>query len=208
MTSEEALLAGLRRGDEETFRRVVTQYHASLVRLARTFVSSTAVAEEVVQDTWIAVIKGVGRFEERSSFKTWMFRILVNQARTRGTREARSVASGSMFDDSTPPMAPHRFQGADSAHPNHWTILPSDWAKLPEESLSSYETINVIAEAIERLPLSQRQVIKLRDVEGLSTDEVCEVLEITEGNQRVLLHRARSRVRSSLEIHLEGVAAS
>jgi len=196
----------LRRGDEAAFRQVVLQYNAALVRTARSFVRSNALAEEVAQDTWLAVIRGLGAFEGRSSFKTWLFRILVNQARTRGQREARTTASGSFLEEDEASVSASRFNDMDARWPRHWRASPTDWGLLPEATLESAETRSVIEAAIDALPSNQRQVITLRDIDGFDTREVSTALELTEGNQRVLLHRARSRVRAALELHLEGVA--
>jgi len=195
-------------GDEAAFRRVVTQYHPGLVRAARSFVRNSAIAEEVAQDTWLAVIRGIGSFEGRSSFKTWLFRILVNQARTRGARDSRITPAGSFIDEGEPSVVASRFNDSDHRWPGHWRAVPTDWGVLPEERLASQETRLVITDTIALLPTSQCEVITLRDVEGLSSGDVCAVLGLSEGNQRVLLHRARSKVRAVLELHLEGVAAS
>jgi RNA polymerase sigma-70 factor (ECF subfamily) len=199
------LVEALRRGDEAAFRRVVMQYHPALVRTARAFVTSSAIAEEVAQDTWLAVIRGLSTFESRSSFKTWLFRILVNQARTRGQRESRSIASGSFLDEDEASVSASRFNDMSARWPRHWRALPTDWGLLPEATISSAETRAVIEGAIESLPSNQRQVITLRDMQGFESREVSSTLDLSEGNQRVLLHRARSRVRAVLELHLEGV---
>jgi RNA polymerase sigma-70 factor (ECF subfamily) len=209
VTPDEELVDGLRRGDETMFRRVVIQFHPGLVRAARTFVRDTAIAEEVAQDTWLAVIRGIDNFEGRSSFKTWLFRILVNQARSRGVRDARMTPVGSFIEEGEPSVASARFNDAD--HPQwagHWRAAPTDWGRLPEELLASQETLLTIFEAIAQLPISQREVITLRDIEGLPSAKVCSILDLSEGNQRVLLHRARSKVREVLERELDEVAAS
>jgi RNA polymerase sigma-70 factor (ECF subfamily) len=187
---DEALVARLRGGDEQAFVLLVARYHAAMLRLARTFVSSTAVAEEVVQDTWLGVVRGIDGFAGRSSFKTWLFTILVNRARSTGVREQRSMP----VDHSAPAVEGSRFDasGAWSAPPRHWTEDSDD--RLLAESLSSE-----LQTALERLPPRQREVVILRDVEGLSGEEVCEVLAISDGNQRVLLHRGRSQLRTALE---------
>ena len=205
---DDALVAALRRGDEAAFRHAVELYHAPLVRAARQFVRTTALAEEVTQDTWLAVIRGLDRFEGRSSFKTWLFRILANQARSRAVRESRTVPMSSLASADGPSVDPARFQDSNARDPGHWRAAPADWSGLPESALEAAETRTVIECAIAFLPSSQREVITLRDVVGLAADEVCQVLDVTEGNQRVLLHRARASVRSALEAHLEGIAAS
>src|SRR4051812_10356393 len=172
----------LRRGDEAAFRQVVLQYNAALVRTARSFVRSNAVAEEVAQDTWLAVIRGLAAFEGRSSFKTWLFRILVNQARTRGQREARTTASGSFLEEDEASVSASRFNDMDDRWPRHWRALPTDWGLLPEATLESAETRSVIEGAIESLPSNQRQVITLRDMDGFDSREVSTALELSEGN--------------------------
>ena len=203
MADEKILVEALRNRDEAAFRGVVQQYHPSLVRVARTFVPTTAIAEEVAQDTWLAVIKGLPGFEGRSSFKTWLFRILINQARTRGERESRTVPVSTLIDDDEPSVAASRFHGSNHQSPGHWRSDLSDWGELPESVLLSSETRSIIVAAIATLPAAQREVITLRDIEGLDPMEVCSLLGLTEGNQRVRLHRARSKVRSILETHLD-----
>jgi RNA polymerase sigma-70 factor, ECF subfamily len=201
--SDERILAALRAGDEEAFRRLVREWHASLLRVAQIFVPSRAVAEEVVQETWLRVLGALDRFEGRSSLKTWVFRILVNTAKTRAQREGRSIPFSSLQDAARVPEAavePERFLPDDHPqHPGGWASPPRD---LPEERLLAAETREVIAAAIDQLPANQRAVISLRDVEGWSSDEVRNALDISEVNQRVLLHRARSRVRRALEEYI------
>lgn len=196
---ERGLVEALRRGDEAAFEQLVRMYHASLLRVARLYVSSRSVAEEVVQETWVGVLNGIARFEGRSSLKTWIFRILTNTAKTRGIREGRSVPFSSLQgeDLSGPTVDPDRF--LPSGHP----IEPGAWAAppvpLPEQALLADETLRIVEAAIEALPPAQRAVITLRDVEGWSSDEVRNALELTETNHRVLLHRARAKVRRALE---------
>ena len=196
-----ALIEALRRRDESAFGALVRRYQGSLLRLARGFVGSEAVAEEVVQETWLGVLQGIARFEGRSSFKTWLFRILVNRARTRGEREGRSVP----FTDLPPEAAvpAERFHGPGAPWEGHWASPPRSWGASPEEQLLGAETLEQIARAIAALPPAQRTVITLRDVEGLDAAEVCNVLAISDTNQRVLLHRARSKVRAALERYLD-----
>jgi RNA polymerase sigma-70 factor (ECF subfamily) len=204
------IVDALRAGDEQVFRDLVERYNASLIRVALMYVRTRAVAEEVVQDTWIGVLQSLPRFEGRSSLRTWIFRILANQARTRARKEARSVPFSSLAggDDDAPAVDPDRFLAGDHpAYPGHWTAPPRSWGELPEEELLARETREHALAAIDALPASQRAVISLRDVEGWSSDEVCDLLEISEGNQRVLLHRARSKVRGALEDYLDGRAA-
>lgn len=201
---EAGLVKALQAGDEAAFRELVNRYHPPLVRLARASVGSQAVAEEVTQDTWLAVIRGIGRFEGRSSLRTWIFRILMNQARARGTREKRTVPMSSWADDDGPAVDPDRFVPDGQRWAGHWRDPPVPWSDLPAERLVGEETMAMVAEAIDDLPERQREVITLRDVEGWTALEVCNVLGLTEGNQRVLLHRARSRVRAVLEARLGG----
>jgi RNA polymerase sigma-70 factor (ECF subfamily) len=196
---EAALIAALRAGDESAFRALIEMYHAMLVRVARMYVSTQAVAEEVAQETWLAVLEGIHRFEGRSSLKTWLFRILTNRAKTRGIREGRSLPFSALEPDE-PAVEPTRFHGGDHAWPGHWAAPP---AGFPEERLLAREMRDVIERAIEALPPTQRAVISLRDIEGWSADEVCNALTLSETNQRVLLHRARSAVRAALEQYLE-----
>jgi RNA polymerase sigma-70 factor (ECF subfamily) len=192
-----ALLDRLRAGDEAAFMELVERHHAALVRLAQSYVSSRAVAEEVAQETWLGVLRGIDRFEGRSSLKTWIFRILVNRAKTRGEREARSVPFSSIEGDDGPSVDPDRFIEAGA-----WASPPRPWEGEPVDRLLAGEARGVIDAAIERLPPAQRRVITLRDVEGLAADEVSGLLDVTDGNQRVLLHRARSKVRQALEDYL------
>ncbi len=192
------LVEALRRGDEAAFEQLVRMYHASLLRVARLYVSSRSVAEEVVQETWVGVLNGIARFEGRSSLKTWIFRILTNTAKTRGIREGRSLPFSSLQgeDLSSPTVDPVRFLRPDSVDPGAWATPP---VPLPEQALLAQETLRIVEAAIEALPPAQRAVITLRDVEGWSSDEVRNALELTKTNQRVLLHRARAKVRRALE---------
>jgi RNA polymerase sigma-70 factor, ECF subfamily len=169
-------------------------------------VKTREVAEEVVQETWLSVMHGLDRFEGRSTLKTWMFRILVNTAITRGGREARSLPFSSLgpADGEGPAVEPERFRPPGDQYPGHWQRFPADWSTLPEEGLLGRETLEVVKHAVEELPDAQRIVITMRDLAGYSAEEVCAALELSAGNQRVLLHRARSRVRAVLERHLDG----
>jgi RNA polymerase sigma-70 factor (ECF subfamily) len=178
--------------DEEQFTELVREWSPSMLRLARMYVGSQAVAEEVVQEAWLGVLKGIDRFEGRSSLKTWVFRILVNRAMTRGAREARSVPVA--FE---PAEDPGRF-----APGGGWVSPPRRWDEQPEEALRSAETLAVARAAIEALPPMQQAVITMRDLDGFTPEETCNALDITETNQRVLLHRARAKVRAALEEHL------
>jgi RNA polymerase sigma-70 factor, ECF subfamily len=201
--SDAELVAALRAGDEDTFRELVRDWHSALLRVARIFTPSTAVAEEVVQETWLRVLGALDRFEGRSSLKTWVFRILVNTAKTRAQREGRTIPFSALQDPARVPepgVDPDRFLPPDdAAHPGGWSSPPRD---LPEERLVAAETRDRIATAIEALPPSQRAVISLRDVEGWTSNEVRNALDLSEVNQRVLLHRARSKVRAALEDYL------
>jgi RNA polymerase sigma-70 factor (ECF subfamily) len=204
-TADAALVAALRAGDEGAFRGLVLRHHAALVRLARASVSSHAVAEEVAQETWLAVIQGIDGFEGRSSLKSWIFAILVNRARSRGVREKRTVPMSSLGGkgDDGPAVDADRFVPAGQRWGGHWCSPPVPW-EGPAERLIAKETLGVVADAIKQLPARQRAVVSLRDVEGWSSEEVCALLELSEGNQRVLLHRGRARVRAALEDHLAG----
>jgi RNA polymerase sigma-70 factor (ECF subfamily) len=197
-----ALIAALRSGDEAAFVGLVEQLQGSLVRVAMLSVRDRGIAEEVVQEAWIAVIKGLDRFEGRSSLRTWISRIVTYQARSRGERDRRqipfSALAGSEAEGDEPAVDADRFH-ADGRWKRHWSDKPQSWGGDAEAWLLTRETGDVIARTLETLPLAQRTVMNLRDVEGWSSDEVCEALEISPGNQRVLLHRARSKVRAELE---------
>ena len=208
---EQRLLGRLRARDEGAFMELVDRYGSSLLRVALLFVATRAVAEEVVQETWLGVLAGIDRFEGRSSLKTWLFRILTNRAKTRAVREARTVPFSALaateLGEDEPAVDPDRFLAADHPRwPGHWASSPRSWAELPEQRLLGAETRQVIADAIDALPTVQRTVISLRDVEGWGSEEVCDALGLTEGNQRVLLHRARSRVRARLDEYLAEAA--
>ena len=202
MEDEGELVAALRAGDEAAFKQLIDRYHASLVRVAQAYVPTRALAEEVAQETWLAVLEGIDRFEGRSSLKTWLFRILTNRAKTRGMRERRSLAFSALESDDGAVDA-DRFRGPDENWPGHWSAPPR---AFPEERLLADETRGIIEDAIAKLPATQRTVITLRDVEGWSAEEVCNALTLSETNQRVLLHRARSSVRAALEQYLEDEA--
>jgi RNA polymerase sigma-70 factor (ECF subfamily) len=199
---DESLVERARSGDEEAFATLVRRYTPMLMRLARMYVPTDALAEDVVQETWVAVLRGLDRFEGRSSFKTWLFRILVNRAKTRGVREHRSIPFASLGaaegvegeEGDGPTVDPSRFTSEGA-----WTSAPADWHDDPQASLESEEALRIVREAIDELPERQKIVITLRDLEGLSSDEVRNVLDVSETNQRVLLHRARAKVRRALE---------
>ena len=203
---EEAdLLERLRSGDERAFETLVERYYGTMLAIAQPYVRSRAVAEEVVQDAWVGVLRGLERFEGRSSLKTWIISIVINVAKTRGAREARTVPFAALAPEGEEPaVEPERFRGADDAFPGHWWAYPADWSGRPEEVLLGRETLGVVTAAIEQLPDAQRIVITMRDIAGCSPEEVCATLDVTDGNQRVLLHRARSHVRAALERHFDG----
>lgn len=204
---ERLLIEALHAGDEAAFVELVERYSPSLLRVAMVYVRNRAVAEECVQETWLGVLRGLDRFEGRSLVKTWIFRILTNIAKTRAAREGRTVPFSSFAsgeDDDGPSVQPERFRDAsDPSWPGHWVSPPGSWSDMPEGRLLAKETQDVIAGAIASLPPLQAQVISLRDVEGWSSEEVCALLDLTEVNQRVLLHRARSKVRAALERYLD-----
>ena len=201
------LIEQLRSGNEAAFVGLIDRYANAMLRLAMVYVTAWAVAEEVVQETWLAVLEGLGRFEGRSSLKTWMFRILTNCAKTRAQREGRSIPFSSLSDidadQSEPAVDPDRFLPADHEWSGHWVSFPANWQEMPEDRLLSQETRACIHQAIEAVPPNQREIITLRDIEGWTSEETCVFLGISEVNQRVLLHRARSKVRRVLEKYFE-----
>ena len=205
--AEEAeLVERLRAGDEQAFAALVDSYYGMMLAVARGYVRTRAVAEEVVQEAWLGVLKGIDRFEGRSSLKTWMMRIVVNIAISRGEREARSIPFSAFASEEgdEPVVDPERFRDESDGFPGHWRAYPGNWASLPDDALLGRETLDVVLRAIEELPAAQRVVITMRDVAGCSPEEVCGTLDVSDGNQRVLLHRARSHVRNALERHLDG----
>lgn len=203
---DEPLVGALREGDERAFAALVDELTGPLMRLAIAHVPSRAIAEEVVQDTWVGVIRGIDRFEGRSSLRTWIFQILLNNARTRGKREQRSQPFSSLgrADEggAEPAVDADRFQGRRGEYPGHWARPPAEWDS-PEVRLAGEDARRVMLEAIAELPERQREVLTLRDIQGYSAAETCNALELTETNQRVLLHRARSNVRAALERHFD-----
>jgi RNA polymerase sigma-70 factor (ECF subfamily) len=202
------LLQRLLAGDEDAFMRLVERYGPSMLRVATSLVRSRSVAEEVVQDTWVAVLRGIERFEGRSSLKTWLFRILVNRARSQYVREARSIPISALTspDDEGSLDADGLLDGLDPAT-GWWIDSPRRWSDCPVERLLSAEADACVRAAIDTLPPAQRRVIELRDVDGFSAPEVCDLLELSEGNQRVLLHRARTRVRRAIDAYLAAAEA-
>jgi RNA polymerase sigma-70 factor (ECF subfamily) len=203
LPDDNELVAALKRGDEATFATLVDAWSPGLMRMAQMFVRDRAVAEEVVQETWAIVFTTVGRFERRAALKTWIMRILTNRAKTRGEREARCTPFSSLGGDERAVDA-DRFQPAgDPRSPGHWTSGPRRRSDMPEDRLLNREVRGRIRCALERLPSRQQTVVALRDVEGWTPHEVCDALGVSEVNQRVLLHRARSRLRSELERYVE-----
>jgi RNA polymerase sigma-70 factor (ECF subfamily) len=202
VADDHLLVERLRAGDEEAFMDLVVSWSPSMLRVARMYVPSQAVAEDVVQETWLGVLNGIDRFEGRSSLRTWVFSILVNRARTRGERERRTVPfaalAGEAGEDGFSAVDADRFVGSGNEI-GSWASPPVRWWEEPERALDSNEAVARIQAEIEKLPEMQRLVITMRDVDGLSSDEVRSALEISETNQRVLLHRARAKVRAALE---------
>ena len=202
---ELVILERLRAGDERAFEALVERHYPTMLAVARHLLSSRAVAEEVVQEAWLGVLKGLDRFEGRSSLRTWILRILVNKAKTRGARDARVVPFASLAPQGEEAAVdPERFRGPDDPFPGHWRAYPGNWQRLPDEALADRETLDVVLSTIHQLPPPQRIVITMRDIQGCDAEEVCAALDVSEGNQRVLLHRARSKVRSALERHFDG----
>jgi RNA polymerase sigma-70 factor, ECF subfamily len=203
---ERRLVERLRRGEEAAFVLLVERYQAGLLRLAREFVSTRESAEEVVQETWLGVLRGIDRFEGRSSLRTWIHRILINRARSKGQRDARSTPFSSAFpsvEDEGPVVEPERFLGPEHRWAGHWAVPPQRWADAPERRLLAAEGRAVIEEAVAALPPSQRKVIVLHDVQGLEAREIRDLMGLSDVNQRVLLHRARSKVRAALERYFD-----
>ncbi len=199
MGDDRDLVAALRAGDPQAFAAMIDGWSGSMLRMARLHVPTDSVAEEVVQETWLAVLTGLDRFRGESSLRTWIYRILLNQAKTRGARERRTVPFASLAGDDTetgPTVDPERFQGADEQYPGGWRRFPDEW---PEHSVLSREVRDVVTRALGDLPPRQRVVVAMRDLDGHTAEEVSELLGISAGNQRVLLHRGRAVVRAHLE---------
>jgi RNA polymerase sigma-70 factor (ECF subfamily) len=198
---ELALIARLRDGDEQAFETLVARNYATMLAVARTYVQSRAVAEEVVQEAWLGVLQSLDRFEGRSSLRTWIIAIVVNKAKTRAVRERRSVPFASLERDE-PAVSPERFNRSGETYPGHWHSPPARWSAPPDVVSQERETLRAVMLAISELPAAQQAVIRMRDLLGCSAEEVCSVLDVSAANQRVLLHRARSRVRAALEVHV------
>jgi RNA polymerase sigma-70 factor, ECF subfamily len=210
--TDSELLARLRAGDENAFVELIDTYHATLTRLARLYVADSAAAEDVVQETWMGLLRGLDRFEARASIKTWLSRILVNRARTRGRRDRRSVPFSALIREEVETdqaaVDPARFRPAnDPEWPGHWLMAPAE-DELPEQRLLAGELTARVRATVEALPAAQREVVTLRDIEGWSSDEVCSILNVSEGNQRVLLHRGRAKVRGALEEYMRGESSA
>ena len=196
------LVRRLRAGDEAAFMKIVDAWGSTMLALAREFTPSRAVAEEVVQETWLAVLEGLDRFRGEASLRTWVYRILVNQAKQRGIRERRTVPFASLApEDDGPTVDPARFRGAGDPYPGGWRQFPEEW---PEQVALTREVREVVTVALTELPTRQRIVVALRDLDGHTADEVCDLLDISAGNQRVLLHRGRAVVRTHLERYFAG----
>jgi RNA polymerase sigma-70 factor (ECF subfamily) len=205
------LVAGLRARDETAFVELVNRWTPTMLRVARRYVATPGAAEDVVQETWLGVLRGIDAFEQRSSLKTWVFRILSNRAKTRGVRDQRSVPFSSLVHEDVgdaPTVDPSRFRPAGHPRARHWNVAdghgPADWGESPEDRVLSGDGLRLLHAAIAALPDAQRTVMTLRDVEGFPAEEVCQLLELSPGNQRVILHRARAGVRAALE---EGLAS-
>jgi RNA polymerase sigma-70 factor (ECF subfamily) len=201
--SDRTLVSALLDGDEAAFLSLFSQYQPSMLRICGIFLNDPAVAEEVVQDTWLDMIQGLNRFEGRSSLKTWLFTILTNKAKTRSKRESRSIPLSELLDlelgESGPSVDPERFLSAGQRWAGHWAVPPKPWERSTEDEILTEELLNTIKSAVRLLPEGQRTVFSMRDIEGWNSEEVCNVLGLSETNQRVLLHRARSKVRRALE---------
>ena len=198
-----AIVERLRAGDETTFVMLVEEHQAAMLRIARMYVSSRAVAEEAVQEAWLGIVNGLDGFEGRSSLRTWMYRIVTNVAKTRGQREGRSIPFSALVgDEDKPAVDPEWFQATTEQFPGGWRTFPDDWRGVPEDRLIGHETLERIGQAIDALPPLQAEVIRMRDVLGWSSEEVRYALDVSETNQRVLLHRARSCVRRAVDAYL------
>src|SRR2546421_2460560 len=205
---DDGILAGLRAGDEATFDDLFQRHCPAMKRVARGYVHSDAVAEEIVQETWLAILTGIDRFEGRSALGTWIFSILINQAKTHNTRERKALpfSSISPSDGEGPAVGADRFQNDDDAWPGHWATPPRPWQK-PDRRALSLEARELLKQGLAQLPDRQRTVVGLRDVDGLSSAEVCGLLDLSPENERVLLHRGRSRLRAALEEYIDAADA-
>ncbi|MEP6598766.1 MAG: sigma-70 family RNA polymerase sigma factor [Actinomycetota bacterium] len=205
-TTDDELVDALRAGDERAFAELVDRHSPAMLAVARGHVASREVAEDVVQDTWLALLKGIDGFEGRSSLRTWLFRVLVNIAKTRGVREKRSVPVDLHVDNAGPTLSAARFQSVEDRWPGHWVRFPAPWHGSPEHMLLADEALGLVRRELARLPEQQRLVVSLRDVDGFDSGEVCALLDLTAANQRVLLHRGRARIREVLAGYFEAVS--
>jgi RNA polymerase sigma-70 factor (ECF subfamily) len=205
---ESDLISSLRAGDEAAFVTLVKRYHPGMIRVARIYVHDRSVAEEVAQEAWLGVLRGLDNFQARSSLKTWIFRIVLNCARARASREQHSIpfsaADEALIDGAEPAVDASRFRGPDDPYHGGWVSFPQSWGQAPEQRVLSGEVRRLIGDAVDQLPPAQREVVVMRDVHGWTADEVCQVLHVSESNQRVLLHRGRSKLRCALAHYLAG----
>ncbi|WP_246001984.1 RNA polymerase sigma factor [Allorhizocola rhizosphaerae] len=204
LPSDVDIVARLRARDEAMFATLIDRWSPGMLRAARAFVSDEHAAQDVVQETWLGVVRGIDGFQARASLRTWVYRILINRAKTRGVRDARVVPVSSLVtadEDLGPTVDPERFRGPDDPHPGHWRVHPAAWPS-PEDGAVARETRRRLTAALAELPARQRIVVTLRDVEGYTGEEVCELLNLTAANQRVLLHRGRAALRAALETYL------
>jgi RNA polymerase sigma-70 factor, ECF subfamily len=204
LPADPVIVARLRQRDESMFAALIDAWSPGMLRAARAFVADEHAAQDVVQETWLGVLRGITAFEGRSSVRTWAYRILLNRARSRGARDARTVPAGSFAptsENTAPTVSPQRFRAADDPYPGHWRSSPPAWPS-PEDGVVAGETQRHLADALAGLPERQRIVVTLRDVEGYTSDEVCDLLALTAVNQRVLLHRGRAALRAALESYL------
>jgi RNA polymerase sigma-70 factor, ECF subfamily len=201
LPADAVVVARLRARDEAMFAALIDAWSPGMLRAARAYVADDHTAQDVVQEAWLGVLRGIDAFQERSALRTWVYRILVNRAKTRGVRDARTVPGlGAEDEDPGPTVDPARFRGAGDPYPGHWRSSPPAWP-TPEDGAVAAETRRQLAAALAGLPARQRVVVTLRDVAGHSSDEVCELLAISAANQRVLLHRGRAALRAALEQH-------
>lgn len=205
---ESELIRLLRAGDEAAFVTLVERYNAGMIRIARIYVHDPSMAEEVAQEAWLGVLHGLDGFQARSSLKTWIFRIVLNCARTRAAREQRSIpfsaAGEALIEGAEPAVDSSRFHGPDDPYHGGWVSFPPSWGQAPEQRVLSGEVRRLIGAAIDQLPPAQREVVIMRDVQGWTAEEVCQVMHVSESNQRVLLHRGRSKLRCALAHYLAG----
>lgn len=204
LPADPVIVARLRARDEDMFAALVDAWSPGMLRVARAYVADEHSAQDVVQETWLGVVRGIDTFAARSSLRTWTYGILINQAKTRGVRDARTVVTNMLTptaEDLGPTVDPARMRGRFSVLPGHWRAYPPEWPS-PEDEALARETRHVLAAALDRLPARQRIVVVLRDVEGYTSREVCAMLEVSAANERVLLHRGRAALRAALEAYI------